>query len=181
MAPHFLEFQLASAVHRFNALERQAEGHREPGPLLQKALAELGTTLEEVRAAQEQLVESNVRIERLQNDLREQATKYSQLFDDIPYPCVVTKPDSTIVEANKAAAELLNVSQRFLVGKTLSIFVCEDRGRFLTETSRVADRDQPHEFQLRIRPRERAPVPIVARVNGSDSTLRWILRHVAQS
>ena len=176
MGLDFIELQLASAIHRYHDLQRRVETRHEPGAMLQKALAELGTALEEIRVAQEQLVESRASLERAHEDVRRQATRYMELFDAIPYPCVVTKPDSTITEANKAAAELLNVSQRFLVGKTLSIFVCEDRGRFLIEASNLAAQEQPREFNIRIRPRERAPLPIVARVNGNDSTLRWILR-----
>jgi len=171
-----LELQLASAVLRYSALQRKAEAQPEPDALLQKALAELGTALEEVRVAQEQLIEDRTKMERLQEHVRDQSIKYRELFDELPYAYVVTKPDSTITEANKAAAEMFNVGQRFLVGKTLSVFVCENRARFLNESSRIAGQEGPFEFNVSIRPRERAPFPVVARVSGMDSTLRWILR-----
>jgi len=171
-----LELQLASAVHRYNALQRRAEARREPAAVLAKSLAELGTVLEEVRVAQEQLIESRSQVERLQEQLREEADKYWRLFDSMPDVYVVTRPDTTIVEANRAAAQLFNVSQRFLIGKTLSVFVCEDRTAFLAASSRAATEDGAQEILLKLRPRERAPLTMTARVNGDAQTLRWLLR-----
>ena len=171
-----LELQLASAVQRFHALQRRGETPRDSVALLARSLAELSTALEEVRVAQEQLIESRERLERVQEDLRRQNERYWQLFDEIPQPYVVTKPDSTIVEVNKAASELFNVSQRFLVGKTLSVFVCEDRGGFLTRIRRIVEDRATMEFDIKLRPRERAPQRVAVRVKGDEQALRWLLK-----
>jgi PAS domain S-box-containing protein len=170
------ELQLASAVQRYNNLQRRAEAHREPSSLLTRTLAELATALEELRVAQEQLIEGRSRMEQLHADLRRQYEKYWQLFDEMPDPYLVTKPDSTIVEVNKSAAQLLNVSQRFLIGKTLSVFVCEERAQFLTVCTRAAAEGTATELTLKIRPRERAPLPVHVRVHGDDTGLRWVMR-----
>lgn len=175
------EMQLASAIQRFNTLQRRAASHKEPAILLSRTLEELGRALEEVRAAQEQLVESRARIEQLQEQVREEAERYWRLFDEIPQAYVVTKPDSTIVEANRAASELFNVSQRFLVGKTLSVFVCEDRSAFLQTSARVAIDSATAELTLKLRPRERAPLAVQARVSGASEQLRWLLKQIAGS
>jgi hypothetical protein len=90
---------------------------------------------------------------------------------------VVTRADTTITEANHATAELLNVSQRFLPGKTLSVFVCEDRTRFLQDVARIAANSESAELTLRLRPREKAPLDVMAKVRGGDS-LRWVLARV---
>ena len=179
MALDALELQLASALQRFNTLQRRAETHRDAGALLTRALAELSTALEELRVAQEQLVESRLRAEDLQEQLRQQAAKYWRLFDEMHDAYVVTRPDSAIIEVNKAAAELLNVSQRFLAGKTLSVFVCENRGAFLQACTRIAEDGGHADLTLKIRPRERAPLSIAAHVAGSDGELRWLLRPVS--
>ena len=171
-----LELQLASALQRYNTLSRRAQAHREPSTLLAKSLTELGTALEEVRVAQEQLIENRSRMELLQDELRRQYEKYWQLFDEMPEAYVVSRPDSTIVEVNKAAAQLLNVSQRFLIGKTLSVFVCEDRAAFLSTSARAAAAPEPLDVSIKLRPRERAPLTVRARVSGDEGTLRWILR-----
>lgn len=177
MAVDGLELQLASALQRFNTLQRRAETQfKDPGSLVKRALGELSTALEEVRVAQEQIIENRRRTEELQAELADQAAKYWELFDEMPDAYVVTRPDTTIAEVNRAAAGLLNVSQRFLVGKTLSVFVCEDRAQFLEESDRLAHEKGIAELQIKVRPRERAPLVISARVRGDGQTLRWILR-----
>ncbi len=176
MALDSLQLQLASALQRYGTLQRRAEGHRDASSLQARALAELGTALEEVRVAQDQLLENRIRMEALQEELRQQAARYWQLFDEIPQPYVVTSADSKIAEVNKAAAELLNVSQRFLVGKMLSVFVCESRGPFLAVCSRIAEQGGTAELTLKVRPRERAPRDVSARITrGSTGELRCLL------
>jgi PAS domain S-box-containing protein len=172
-----LELQIASALQRYTALQRRATVERSDQPkLFSRALKELEGALEELRVAQEQLIENRARMEQLQADLTQQYQKYWTLFDLLPQPYMVTTPDSTIVEANKAASELFNVSQRFLIGKTMSVFVCEDRSKFLTEAGRAANGKAPVEMSFRLRPRERAPLDASARVSGDGASLRWLLR-----
>jgi len=171
-----LELQLSSALRRLAALKRQAGSKAVPDKILASALEELENALEELRVSHEMLLESRTRMDTLQQELRQQYERYWQLFDDMPEAYVLTKPDSTILEVNKAAAELLNVSQRFLVGKTLSVFVCEDRAGFLTETDRAAAQNSPVEMRLRIRPRERHPIDVSVTVRGDATQLRWLFR-----
>lgn len=172
-----LELQLASAVQRFNSLQRRAASAREPGTLLTRSLHELGEVIEEVRVAQEQLVDQRVRMESVQEELRRQNARYWQLFDEIPQPYVVTRADSTIVEVNKAAAELLNVSQRFLAGKALSVFVCEDRNGFLTRIAELVSQRSESQFNLKMRPRERAPLSVKAVARADEASVRWQFRN----
>ena len=171
-----LELQLASALQRYSTLARRAQTQGEPSTLLAKSLTELGTALEEVRVAQEQLIENRARMEQLQDELRRQYEKYWRLFDEMPEAYIVSRPDSAIIEVNKAAAQLLNVSQRFLIGKTLSVFVCEDRAAFLVASERAVASPEPLELSIKLRPRERAPLRVRARVSGDEGALRWILR-----
>lgn len=181
MAGDALELQIVSALQRFSSLQRRmASDGSEPTKLLDRAVSELGTALEELRVAQEQIIEQRSRTEELQAELAHQYRKYWLLFDRMPQPYLVTRSDSTILEANRAAAELLNVSQRFLVGKVLSVFVCEDRARFLAETSRVLPDGPTSEIAFRLRPRERAPLTVSAQVTNEEDGLRWILRVVSK-
>jgi PAS domain-containing protein len=180
MAVDALQLQIASALQRFANLQRRIDAEAGQSPkLLSRAVEDLKKALEEVQIAQDQLIENRLRLEQLQAELARERERYWRLFDEMPQPYVVTRPDSAILEANKAAADLLNVSQRFLVGKTLSVFVCEDRARFLTEIGRVMSESVPLELMLRVRPRERAPLDVSARVTGDGISLRWILQPVA--
>jgi PAS domain-containing protein len=117
-------------------------------------------------------------METLQEELRRQNERYWRLFDDLPQAYVVTRPDSVITEVNKAGAQLFNVSQRFLVGKALSVFVCENRGGFLAQIGKFGSDPSVTEMTLKLRPRERAPLTVSARVKGDAETLRWLLRPI---
>jgi PAS domain-containing protein len=173
------ELRLASARQRYNTLLRRTQAQRDPPAMLTRALAELATALEELRVAQEQLVEGRVRIEQLQAELGRESEKYWQLFDEMPEAHVVSRPDTTIVEVNQAAAHLLNVSQRFLVGKALSVFVCENRTALLAASARLSSEGGPLDLALKLRPRERAPLSVRARVSAAADGLRWVLRPAA--
>jgi PAS domain S-box-containing protein len=178
MSVDSLELQLAAAVQRFNMLQRRGDAESGKGStLLARALDEIEKALEELRVAQEQLVENRSRLDQMQSELTAQYEKYWELFNEMPQPYVVTKPDTTISEANEAAAELFNVSQRFLCGKTLSIFVCENRTGFLQAVERAAAAPDVTEMTVRIRPRERGAIDVAAKVRGGKS-LRWVLRRV---
>jgi PAS domain S-box-containing protein len=173
-----LELQLAAAVHRFNMLQRRGDAESGKGSnLLARALDEIEKALEELRVAQEQLVENRARLDQMQSELTAQYEKYWELFNEMPQPYVVTKADTTITEANEAAAELFNVSQRFLCGKTLSLFVCENRTGFLQAVDRAAGVPDVTEMTVRIRPRERGAIDVAAKVRGGKA-LRWVLRRV---
>jgi two-component system, OmpR family, sensor histidine kinase VicK len=179
MAIDVLELQIASALQRYATLQRRATSDREQGKLLGRSLQELGTTLEELRVAQEQLIEGRQRLEAVNVELTRERQRYWQLFEEMPQAYVVTDPSSVITEVNRAAAQLFNVSQRFLVGKAMSVFVCEDRGRFLADIARLAAEGRAGELAFKLRPRERAPLDVTATVGADANGLRWVVQPVA--
>jgi two-component system, OmpR family, sensor histidine kinase VicK len=176
MALDVLELQLASAMQRYATLQRRATSDRDQSKLLGRSLQELGTTLEELRVAQEQLIEGRQRLEAAHADLLRERERYWQLFEEMPQAYVVTEPSSVITEVNRAGAQLFNVSQRFLIGKAMSVFVCEDRGRFLADIALFAAEGRSGELAFRLRPRERAPLDVVATVGADPNGLRWVVR-----
>ena len=173
-----LELQLASAQQRLATLQRRASTEGAESKLLPRALKEAENLLEELRVAQEQLVETRRRLEDFQAELTKQYERYWEIFDEMPDAYVVTKADSSIVEANRAAAELFNVSQRFLIGKPLSVFVCQDRSGFLKALESLGDQARPSELTFRLRPRERAPLDVAATIRTDGASIRWIVRPV---
>jgi PAS domain S-box-containing protein len=173
-----LELQLASAQQRLATLQRRAAAEPVESKLLPRVLKEADNLLEELRVAQEQLIETRNRMEEVQAELTRQYEKYWELFDAMPDAYVVTKPDSAIIEANRAAAELFNVSQRFLVGKQLSVFVCQDRSGFLKAMESLGEQPRGTELPFRLRPRERAPVDVTATVRVDGGSIRWVVRPV---
>jgi PAS domain S-box-containing protein len=173
-----LELQLASAQQRLSTLQRRAAAEPAPSKLLPRALKEAETLLEELRGAQEQLVEFRRRLEEVQTELARQNGKYAELFDEVSDAFVVTKLDSSIIEANRAAAELLNLSQRFLIGKPFSVFVCQDRSGFLNLLESMRDQTGATSLTLRLRPRERAPLDVSATIRADGGAIRWLVRAV---
>lgn len=179
MSLNSLDVQLASALQRLAVLQRRGEGNGGSPRLLHQTLEELEGALEEVRVAYERLVEQNNELAELRESLELERRRYWELFDGAPDACVVTTEDSRITEANRAAAELLNISQRFLVGKPLAVFICEDRTSVLDEARQIASSGGSSDILVRIRPRERAPMQVAAtlRANvGDGHALRWTLR-----
>lgn len=176
MAIDVLELQLASALQRFATLQRRAESDRDHVRLLGRSLLELEGALEEVRVAHEQLVEGRQRLEAAQAELGRERERYWQLFDQMPDAYVVTDRNSVITEVNRAGAQLFNVSQRFLAGKALSVFVCRERARFLSEVASVPPDARSVEIAFKLRPRERAPLDVIGTVGADAAGLRWVLR-----
>jgi len=171
-----LELRLVPALQRYQTLQRQSETRRDSAALMQRCLAELGAALNEIRVALEVITEARQRTAGLEAELIAERDKYQTLLNEMPDAYIVSRPDTTILEVNRAGAELFNVSQRFLVGKPLSTFVCEDRAQFLTASLRVSQDGENANLILKVRPRERAPLTIDARVKGDSNSLRWILK-----
>ena len=183
MSVDSLQQQITSAVGRLNLLQRRVEAYSpEPPKVLRQALHELEDALQDLQTAQDQLVETRRALEAAQDELKHERDKYWQLFDSAPDAYVVTGPQSEILEANRAAAELLNISQRFLTGKVLSVFVADERARFVVQAAQLAHAGGSADWMLTLRPRERAAIEVAARVVASgepDGTLRWLLRQVS--
>lgn len=78
------------------------------------------------------------------------------MLNYLPLPCVVIDGEGTILEANVAAATLVNVSVRHLVGKKFPAFLDGDRHLFMHGTGGPRRTTEP--LNVRIRPRERAVI-----------------------
>jgi PAS domain S-box-containing protein len=173
-----LQLRLATAQQRLATLERRASVEPAESKLLPRAIREIQALIADLHAAQDQLVEARRRVDELHEDLTRERQRYWELFELFPQASVVTGSDSSIVEANRAAAELFNVSQRYLVGKLLSTYVCEDRAGFLRTIDALPPGREPLEVRFRLRPRERAPVEVKAVVRADGTSLRWVVRPV---
>jgi PAS domain S-box-containing protein len=177
-----LHLQVASAVQKLATLQRRVGqvGTASSPKVFQDVLHELEHALEELQVTQQHLLEQHDELAVSRRQVELEREKYWQLFDGAPDAYVVTTPDVQIVEANRAAADLLNISQRFLVGKNLSIFVCNDRTRLLAQALELAQSRASAELSFSLRPRERAPFSVSARVVAAaepiDASLRWLLR-----
>ena len=77
------------------------------------------------------------------------------LFHLSPSPCMIIDRVGTIVDANPAAVRLVNTSLRHLAGRSLPMFVSADREQFLLRLAALGTGDEPAQWPITIRPRER--------------------------
>jgi len=177
-----LQVQLSTAMQRLASLQRRAEHLTPDSPrIIQQTLEQLEFAIQQLRAAQEELEARRGELAAVRQALEVERRKYWEFFDAAPDAYLVTTGDGEILEANRAAAELLNISQRFLIGKNFTVFVCTERTRVQAQAKRLAESGGSSDWVFGLRPRERAPFDVACRVLSSESaerTLRWMLRRI---
>ncbi len=145
-------------------------------PLLQRTVDELMTAAEELRRKNEELVETR-------RETKAERRRYHDLFEQAPDGYVVTDPDGTIQEVNRAAVALFGCRAELVCGKPFVTFVArEDRRAFRLEKERLAKIEGVTEWQVHVTPRAGPPFPanvsvaVVRDAGGEVTSLRWLLR-----
>lgn len=148
---------------------------------------ELGLASEELQVSVDELRRQNQELLSLQAQLQSERQYYRDLVEFSPSAYLVTTPEGTIREANRALAKLLNVPQRFLVGKLLTTFVpIEQRSVFRHQLLKLSQDDHAQEWELELQPRESDGLTAGVIVtparspNGEITTLRWVVRDISQ-
>lgn len=114
--------ELTSQPHQFP--EQQQE-------LLRESLEEFSFSLEELQVLVEELQVQKEKLANSRLELEAERQRYKELFDLVPDGYLVTTLEGVILEANQTAAQLLNVPQKYLIGKPLIVFVAaEERRKF---------------------------------------------------
>ena len=169
-------------------LQRRAVASRaQPQILLTDIIKELNVSLEELHAAEEELRQQNEELLTARQVAEVERQRYQELFDFAPDGYLVTDTAGTIQEANRAAAALLNLSQYFLVGKPLLVFLAEaERKSFYTRLSQLLMAGRVEQWEVRVQPFRGASFDAgvtVAAVRDSRGTvvgLRWLLRDITE-
>jgi PAS domain S-box-containing protein len=176
-------WQLALMRSRLNTLERKADQpHVDNTKLLAECVRELRSTFDFLEAAGERLRNAGTELKKAQGAVLHGHDRFRALVDLLPDPFVATDLTGVIVEANAAAARLLNLSQRALAGRPLHMFLNGERIEFLRFLKELPEAELPREREIRLRPRERHYVRVLTRVgivrdaDGRPVALHWILR-----
>ncbi|MEH1834376.1 MAG: PAS domain S-box protein [Nostoc sp.] len=112
---------------------------------------ELQQALEELQVVEEELREQNQELSVARELVELERQRYQDLFEFAPDGYLVTDAGGTIQEANRAAATLLAVHQKYLVNKPLILFIAQqDRQTF---TIRLNNKQQEHEWEVYLKPR----------------------------
>ena len=180
---HMLTVRTAAALGRLASLQKRAEKAAATAPVVRTALKELTETLEELQVANEQLHQQVEHGNLLKGRVQDEMARTRELIDALPLSCVWTTEDGTILEANPAAADLLNVSAQHLAGRPLMLFTVE-RPRFQESlTSLNEGLTSVVELPAVLRPRERRPRPVrlIGRRFEHDQRRCWFILETADA
>jgi len=181
--------QIQVMHRRLDELYRDANTSLQLQPeLLPIAFKELGVVSEELQVAVEELQQQNEELAAARVELEIQHQRYQEMFEFAPDGYLVTDINGTIQEANHAAVNLLNVSQRFLVGKPLIIFIAEDeRQVFHNKLSQLQQVKQVEEWVVCLVPRKGEPFKAALTVasvpdgKGNVSGMRICVRNISDA
>lgn len=185
-----LTAEITTTQEQIERLHQQAL--QEPGRLeavMPQAFEEMLTMLEELQVGQEELRQQNEELIAARQEAEEERYRYQELFDFAPDGYLVTDTAGTIREANHAAALLLNISKKHLVGKPLQLYIAKKEHKaFYLQLRRLHDGDleNARDWQIDIQPRENKPFPASLEVTavcnsaGKVEGLRWLLRDITE-
>jgi PAS domain-containing protein len=151
---HHVQDRLSTALQRVSVLERALENHEvaKGGDRLLADVRRLSRDLERT------LIESRDAAsgrEALRRNAESASRRATLLFHLSPTPSMIIDRVGTIVDANPAAVRLVNTSLRHLAGRSLPMFVSADREQFLQRLAALGTDDEPAQWPITIRPRER--------------------------
>ena len=180
--------QLKAVYQRAMQLQQQANDLPElHQALLFQSLEELQAVLEELQVSEEELRHQNEALVSTRHAVEAERQRYQELFEFAPDGYLVTDADGRIQEANCAIATLLNISQPFLVGKPLLIFVDPpERPTFHLTLDRLQQVNILQDWEIHLRSHQRSPfdamltVSAVRNARGQLVSLRWLLRDITK-
>ena len=178
-----LRHQIPKARLRLTVLQQHRSSPRpdSPSDALADTLDELERAFDALDAMcshTQGLLEQRAHLEAAQERTRR---RYHAIFNGAPQPFVMTDLDGVILEVNTTASDLLHVSPRWLRNKPLQLYV-DDRLQFAEALARLNGTYAFSEpMPLTIRPRERARVPVEARVKrfegeSGQAELWWVFQ-----
>lgn len=159
---------------------RQTEEFQQQQELLKASLEELTHTLEELQVAIDEIHQQQDELAASRLIVEAERQCYQELFEEAPDGYFVTTKEGAIRQANRVAAQLLNISQEYLISKPLVLFVAaEERADFNSKLSQLQKGESLKNWQLHIQPRHGAcfraslAVTSVQDSQGEVVGLRW--------
>ncbi len=106
----------------------------------------------ELRTHQIELEMQNEELRRAQEELVESRDRYSDLYDFAPVDYATLSDKGLILKANLTMAEMLGVERRSLVQKRLSAFILpEDQDAYYQHRQEILESKQPGTCRIRMR------------------------------
>lgn len=159
----------------------QAAGRGSRDPMLPDALDSLERSLEELQTASEELQVKNEELRLALSSLDDERRWYRDLFDLAADGYLVTDARDVVVEANRAAGELIGLPAQALLGRRFSDLLAPGSRQELGRHLRPAGRGHAGEAILLMGfgENERRPVHVRYRrrheARGSEAQTHWML------
>jgi PAS domain S-box-containing protein len=176
--------QLKAMSDRLTNLYQQINTSSSLPPVL-SSMTELGVASERLQIAGEMLSQQNHNLSLANQAIEAEYQRYQELLEFIPDPCLLTDASGKIIEANLAAASLLNLPQSVLIGRLLTGFVSyETRQQFQTQLRQMQQKPSKQKWQLKLQPYRQEALNISVFVASQQQatqplTLRWLLRDLS--
>lgn len=159
----------------------------QPNLLLPVAFKELGIASEELQVAAEEIFQQAEALAEIRAEIEFERQRYQDLLEFMPNAYLVTDTEGKILEANRAAATLLNVHPSFLLNKLLINFIpIQGRQELRTQLVQLQSFESVQELSLRLQPRNNesfdAALTVISRrdFQSKSITLRWIVRDITE-
>lgn len=177
------------APHAVSGIDPDLELAAEMQPeTLRETAALLAVSLEELKVAEEELVQQNEELLITREAIESASRHYRRLVDDMPFPYIVTDVVGIIRHANGAAAALLGRPAEILERKPLLAFIPLDRrASFRDAINRLQLVDAAHDWRVKLLRHGDAPVSvsIEARISRGEhlgeDLICWLLRPLDES
>jgi PAS domain S-box-containing protein len=150
---------------------------------LRETVALLSVSLEELKVAEEELVQQNEELALTREAVETSTRKFRRLFEEAPLPYIVTDAVGMIRHANHAAAVLFKRPAELLEGKPLLAFVPLDRrSTFREAINRLQLVDVARDWRVTLLRHGDGPIPVTIDVRLARGTqpgedlVCWMLR-----
>lgn len=164
---------------------RVAEVPKQQDDLLKETFQQLNNSLEELYVAQEELFQKH-QLEEYHEQLELERQRYQELFDFAPDGYLVTDTHGKILEANKAALQLLAIDKNIHFNKLLISFVPQEaRREFRNQLHRLNAQKQVKNWEIRLLSNHKIlfDCEITASAIGDKQSnyigIRWMLRDIS--
>src|SRR5258707_5076994 len=176
-----IERALLCLAESLSPFEMVLRGVQEANTQLQQSFSNLQSVEEQLRRQNEELMAAHRAVEK-------ERGRYQALYDFAPDGYLVTGLEGAILEANTAAAAILQTPKECLPGQSLSEFVVKaDRDEFREKLRglHMGSIERVEDWQIGIQPREGPTIPAALTVVAERSvpavaSLRWLIRDVTE-
>ncbi|MBI4528514.1 MAG: PAS domain S-box protein [Deltaproteobacteria bacterium] len=144
--------------------------------LLDEALGELSSALEELQVSVEEMRQYSEKLLAGRQEIDAERRRYRELLEFAPAGYLVTDTFHNIREANRMVADLFHTSQDYLVGEPLAALICEDdRESFRELLTRLSKQDSVEKLSTRVVVASGFSLPVVLRASQIRDGRRGLL------